>query len=106
MPRAWPGSRTGPGAPEWAGLHSRPGGSIVLLGSRDPGNGQSGWWIWLFWVVLYTSQYKTISNKTRKVDCHNIEGPVRTALLLRRLVAPSKEGPADIYTHRNNKGHN
>ena len=42
MPRAWAGSRTGPGTPEWAGLHSRPGGSIVLLGSRDPGHGQSG----------------------------------------------------------------
>ena len=37
MPRAWPGSRTGPGSPEWAGLHSRQGESIVLLGSRDPG---------------------------------------------------------------------
>ena len=42
MPRAWPGSRTGPGTPEWAGLYSRPAGSIVLLGSRDPGDGQSG----------------------------------------------------------------
>ena len=42
-------------------------------------------------------KHKTISNKTRKADCHNTEGPVRTALLLRSLVAPSKEGPADIY---------
>ena len=42
MPSAWPGSRTVPGPPEWAGLHSRPGGSIVLPGSRDPGHGQSG----------------------------------------------------------------
>ena len=99
MPRAWPGSRTGPGTPEWARLHSRPDGSIVLLGSRDPGNGQSGGWICHFLAVLYTSQHKTISNKTRKVDCHNIEGPVRTALLLRSLVAPSKEGPADMYMY-------
>ena len=38
---AWAGSQTGPGTPQWAGLHSRPGGSIVLPGSRDPGNGQS-----------------------------------------------------------------
>ena len=30
-----------PGDPEWAGLHSGPGGSTVLLGSRDPGDGQS-----------------------------------------------------------------
>ena len=42
MPRAWPGSRTGPGTPEWAGLHSRLGGSTVLPGSRDPGHGPSG----------------------------------------------------------------
>ena len=42
MPRAWPGFRTGPGTPEWAGLHSRQRGSIALLGSRDPGNDQSG----------------------------------------------------------------
>jgi hypothetical protein len=41
MPRARPGSRTGPGTPGWAELHSRPGGSTVLLGSRDPGSGQS-----------------------------------------------------------------
>ena len=34
MPRAWPGSRTGPGTPEWAGLHSRPGGSTFYW---DPG---------------------------------------------------------------------
>ena len=34
-----------PGTPEWAGLHSCLGGSIVLLGSRDPGNGPSGGWI-------------------------------------------------------------
>ena len=34
MPRAWPGSRTGPGTPEWAGLHCRPGGSTVFW---DPG---------------------------------------------------------------------
>ena len=45
MPRAWPGSRTGPGTPEWAGLHSRPGGSTVLLGSRDGGNRPSRGWI-------------------------------------------------------------
>ena len=86
----WPGTaRMG-----WIALPS--GGSIVLLGSRDPGNGQSGRWICHFLAVLYTYQHKTISNKTRSVDCHNIEGPVRTALLPRSLVAPSKEGPADI----------
>ena len=39
---AWAGSRTGPGTPEWAGLHSRLGGSTVLLGSRDPGDSPSG----------------------------------------------------------------
>ena len=41
MLRAWPGSRTGPGTPEWAGLYWGPGESTVLLGSRDPGNGPS-----------------------------------------------------------------
>ena len=56
MPRAWPGSRTGPGTPEWAELHSRPGGSIVLLGSRDPGHSPSGWWIWVSWALLTTFQ--------------------------------------------------
>ena len=40
---AWLGSRDGPGTPELAGLHSRPGGSIVLLGSRDPGDSPRGW---------------------------------------------------------------
>ena len=39
---AWAGTRTGPGTAEWAGLHWGPGGSIVLPGSRDPGNGPSG----------------------------------------------------------------
>ena len=29
-----------------------------------------------FWALLYIVQYKTISNKTRKVDYHKIEGPV------------------------------
>ena len=46
MPRAWPEFRTGPGTPEWAGLHWGPSESIVLLGSRDPGHGQSGGWIY------------------------------------------------------------
>ena len=92
MARAWPGSRTGPGPPEWAGLHSRPGGSTVLPGSRDPGNGPSGGWICCFWVLLYTVQDKTISNKTRKVDCHNIEGPVRTALPSAAWWHPLKRG--------------
>ena len=52
-----------------------------------------------FLGLLYTVQYKAISNKTRKVDYHYIEGPVRTALLPRSLVAPSQEGPADIYIY-------
>ena len=100
MLRARLGSRTGPGTPGWTGLHSRLGGSFVLLGSRDPGNGQSGRCICRFLaVLLYTSQYQTISNKTRKVECHNIEGPVRTALLLRNLEAPTKEGPANIFMY-------
>ena len=38
MSRAWPGSRTGPGTAQWAGLHSRTDGSTVLQGSRDPGH--------------------------------------------------------------------
>ena len=37
------GSRTGQGTAQWAGLYSRSVGSIVLAGSRDPGNGVSGW---------------------------------------------------------------
>ena len=49
------------------------------------------------WPYCIPVRHKTISNKTGKVDCHNVEGPVRTALLPRSLVAPSKEGPADIY---------
>ena len=36
------GSRTGPGTAQWAGMHCRQGGSIVLPGSRDPGYRQSG----------------------------------------------------------------
>ena len=62
MPRAWPGSRTGPGTPEWAGLHSRPGGSIVLPGSRDPGNGPGRWWIWRFCALLSIKQLPDSKN--------------------------------------------
>ena len=98
MTRAWPGSRTGPGTLEWAGLHSRPGGSIVLLGSRDPGNGQCWGWICHFLAVLYTRQHKTISNKTGKVDCHNIEGPVRLDSLFAAWWHPLKRGRR-IYTY-------
>ena len=42
------GPGVGLGPPEWAGWHSRPGKSVVLLGSRDPGDGQSVRWIWYF----------------------------------------------------------
>ena len=40
---AWLGFRDGPGTPEWAGLHSRPDGSTVLPGARDPRSIPSGW---------------------------------------------------------------
>ena len=39
---AWPRARTGPGTSECAGLQLGPGGSTVLLGSRDPGDSPSG----------------------------------------------------------------
>ena len=42
---AWAGSRTGPGATQWARLHSRPGGSMVLPRTRDPKSMPSGGWI-------------------------------------------------------------
>ena len=51
---AWAGTRTGPGTAQWAGLHSRPGGSIVLLGSRDPGDSPSGGWNCRFGALLST----------------------------------------------------
>ena len=56
MRRGWPGSLTGPGTPEWVGWHYRLGGSTVLPGSRDPGHGPSGGWIWGFWALLSIKQ--------------------------------------------------
>ena len=76
MPRAWPGCRTGPGTARmgWIALPPAPEHCFTeIQGSRQrPKLGV----ICRFWALLYIVQYKTISNKTKKVDYHNIEGPV------------------------------
>ena len=99
MPRAWPGSRTGPGTPEWAGLHSRPGGSTVLPGSRDPGDGQSvrrfgssgPYYQSNNCLIQGTFISELLDLRLRKVTVEILTGQI-----LRSLVAPSKEGPADL----------
>ena len=68
--------------PDWPGETRR--GWIALPPRREHcftgiqgSRGRPKWMVDLvFWAILYTSQHKTVNNKTRKVDCHNIEGPV------------------------------
>ncbi len=104
MPRAWPGSRTGPGTPEWAGLHSRLGGSTVLLGSRDPGDSPSGG-RFDFSGPYYQSNncliQGTFISELLDLRLRKVTVELLTGLPLRSLVAPSKEGPADITIDTN-----
>ena len=96
------GSRTGPGTPQWAGLHSRPGESTVLPGSRDPGDGQSGgrfdgsgpYYQSNSCLIQGTFISELLDLRLRKVTVELLTGQT-----LRSLVAPSKEGPADIYVN-------
>ena len=71
-------------------------GALFYWDPGIQGTAKVGGGFGFFWGYCIPVKHKTVSNKTRTVDCHNIEGPVRTALLLRSLVAPSKEGPADL----------
>ena len=95
MPRAWPGSRTGPGTPEWAGLHSRPGGSTVLPGSRDPGHGPSWgrfacsgpYYQFNNCLIQGTFISELLDSRLRKVTVELLTGQI-----LRSLVAPSSRG--------------
>ena len=95
MPRAWAGSRTGPGTPEWAGLRWGPGGSTVLPGSRDPGHGPRRWWIWLFGhyyqfkncLIQGTFIPELLDMRLRKITVELLTGQI-----LRSLVAPSSRG--------------
>ena len=96
------GSRTGPGTAQWAGLHSRSCGSIVLPGSRDPGNGQS---VRRFdgpgpyhqsnhCLIQGTFNSELLDSILRKVTVQLFDLTAD-----RSLVAPPKEGPEDIYIY-------
>ena len=88
------------GRMKWAGLHFRPGGSIVLLGSRDPGHGQSVRRFWLFWALLSIKQLPDSRNFYHKLLDLRLR---KVTVELFDWTAPSQpggtlfEGPADLY---------